>query len=289
MPTLRDIKRRIISVKNTRQITKAMKMVAAAKLRKAQAKMFEARPYAEKMKSVITDLARGSERELHPLLAFRPRKTVEVIVMTGDRGLCSAFNSNILRAAIGFISNLKREGFEVSISAIGKKGRDYFKRRAIPLRKSWTGLSGRIVYTSAQEVANEIIENYINETIDEVFLIYNEFKSILTQKVSIMKLLPIDLETETEGKVVSGADFLYEPSEQEILNRLLPKNVEIQIFRALLESQASEEAARMTAMENATKNATEMTDRLTLQYNKARQAAITRELMDIVGGAEALK
>lgn len=288
MPTLRDIKRRIVSVKNTRQITKAMKMVAAAKLRKAQTKMLEARPYAAKMNAVIADLAAGAERGLHPLLAARPRKTVEVIVMTGDRGLCGAFNSNILRAASGVIGELKRQGFEVSISTIGKKSRDYFKRRSIPMRKSWTGFSGRIVYSNAQEVANEIIESYANETIDEVFLIYNEFVSVIVQRVSVVRLLPIS-PIETEREPVSGAEFIFEPSQQDIFERLLPKNIEIQVFKALLESQASEEAARMTAMENATKNANEMIDKLTLQYNKARQATITKELMDIVGGVEALK
>lgn len=288
MPTLRDIKRRIVSVKNTRQITKAMKMVAAAKLRKAQTKMLEARPYAAKMNAVIADLAAGAERGLHPLLAARPRKTVEVIVMTGDRGLCGAFNSNILRTASGFIGELKRQGFEVSISTIGKKSRDYFKRRSIPMRKSWTGFSGRIVYSNAQEVANEIIESYANETIDEVFLIYNEFVSVIVQRVSVVRLLPI-FPVETEREPVSGSEFIFEPSQQDIFERLLPKNIEIQVFKALLESQASEEAARMTAMENATKNANEMIDKLTLQYNKARQATITKELMDIVGGVEALK
>lgn len=286
MPTLRDIKRRIRAVNNTRQITKAMKMVAAAKLRKSQTRMFEMRPYAEKMDAVLKNLSKGADSELHPLLVVRPRKTVEVLVITSDRGLCGAFNSNILRASSNFISNLRTNGFDVNVSVIGKKAVDYFKRRSVSLRQSWTGLSGRVTYYNAQEVARDIIENYTNETIDEVVLIYNEFKSVVAQKVNVARLLPL---APVEGGTEPALDFLYEPTQQGIYNILLPKNVEIQIYRALLESQASEEAARMTAMENATKNANEMIEKLTLQYNKARQAAITRELMDIVGGVEALK
>ncbi|MGD0885050.1 MAG: ATP synthase F1 subunit gamma [Thermodesulfovibrionales bacterium] len=290
MPTLRDIKRRIRAVNNTRQITKAMKMVSAAKLRKAQTRMLEMRPYADKMGAVLTNLARGAESGLHPLLVARPRKIVEVVVITSDRGLCGAFNSNILKAAARHITHVRQEGFEVSISAIGKKAVDYFKRRNIALRGTWTGLSGRIAYSNAQEVASDIIDNYVSETIDEVVLIYNEFKSVISHHVTLAKLLPLADAGGPEGRSDEPTrDFLYEPSQEEVFMVLLPKNVEIQIFRALLESQAAEEAARMTAMENATKNANEMIDRLTLQYNKARQAAITKELMDIVGGVEALK
>ncbi len=290
MPSLRDIKNRIQAVKNTGKITKAMKMVAAAKLRKAQDAMMKMRPYSDKMKSVLTGLSAGIERETHPLLALRPRRTVEVIVLTSDKGLCGAFNANILKASHKLIHNLEDEGFDVSITAIGKKSRDYFKRRNIAVRKQWTGLSGKVVYSSAQEVAQEVIGSYIAEEIDEVLLVYNEFKSVIAQKVTVNKLLPIvQMEEEEEGTALSTADYIFEPSEGEILNRLLPKNIEIQIFRALLESQAAEEAARMTAMENATKNTKEMVDRLTLTYNKARQASITAELMDIVGGSEALK
>lgn len=288
MPTLRDIKRRIKAVNNTRQITKAMKMVAAAKLRKSQGRMLEMRPYADKMSSVLRSLARGGEGAIHPLLIARPRKTVEVVVLTSDRGLCGAFNSNILRAATRTISSLREEGFGISVSAVGKKAVDYFRRRNVPLRSSWAGLSGRIAYTNAQEVAQDIIGQYVGEAIDEVLLVYNEFRTVVAQQVAVVRLLPL---AAPEGAEATEAplDFLYEPSPEEIYGLLLPKNVEIQIYRALLESQASEEAARMTAMENATKNANEMIGRLTLQYNKARQAAITKELMDIVGGVEALK
>jgi len=290
MPSLRDIKKRIQAVKNTGKITKAMKMVAAAKFRKAQTSLLKMRPYADKMHSVLAGLAAGVERELHPLLAERPRRRVEVVVMTSDKGLCGAFNANILKESARVIEQLKSEGFDVSISTIGRKARDYFRRRHVEMRKSWTGLSGKVLYSDAQEVAGEIIGAYTAEEIDEVLLIYNEFKSVIAQKVTTTRLLPIEPFEEEEGsKAMVPADFIFEPSEREILERLLPKNIEIQIFRALLESQAAEEAARMTAMENATKNTQEMVERLTLQYNKARQAAITTELMDIVGGAEALK
>lgn len=288
MPTLRDIKRRIRAVNNTRQITKAMKMVAAAKLRRSQTRMLEMRPYADKMNAVLRSLARGAESAAHPLLAFRPRKTIEVLVITSDRGLCGAFNSNILKTAQKVIAELRKDNFEVVFSVIGKKAADFCKRRNIPMRGSWTGISGRVTYAHAQEVANDIIENYIGETVDEVVLIYNEFRSVISQQVSVKRLLPL-VSPEAGEDTEPAMDFLYEPSQEEIFNVLLPKNVEIQIFRALLESQASEEAARMTAMGNATKNADDMVSRLTLQYNKARQASITKELMDIVGGVEALK
>jgi len=288
MPTLRDIKKRIKAVQNTSKITKAMKMVAAAKFRKAQQRMFEMRPYADKMHSVLSSLAVVAEGEPHPLLALRPRKTVEVLVITSDRGLCGAFNTNILKAATRQIAELNKEEFEVSVSSVGRKARDYFKRRNVTLRKSWTGISGRISYANAQEIASDVIENYVNEIVDEVVLIYNEFKSVVAQKVVVKRLLPIAA-MEEEGESLATAIFLYEPSQEEVFSRLLPKNIEIQIFRALLESQASEEAARMSAMENATKAANDMINSLTLQFNKARQASITKELMDIVGGVEALK
>jgi len=292
MPTLRDIRKRLKAIQNTKKITAAMKMVAAAKLRKVQDRMLNFRPYAIKMDSVLSDLAKVAEREIHPLFAVRPRKTVEVLIFTSDRGLCGAFNTNILRASANYIAGLKKEGYELSLSAVGRKARDYFRRRNVPLRKSWTGLSGKVSYTSAQEIATDLIENYTNETIDEVCLIFNEFKSLILQKVTILRLLPIGSLEPGEGQakepLVSG-DYLYEPSRELIFGTLLPKHVEIQVFRGLLESQAAEEAARMTAMENATKNCGELIDKVTLLANKVRQAGITKELMDIVGGVEALK
>lgn len=289
MPGLKEIRKRIGSVKSTKQITKAMKMVAAAKFRKAQTRILELRPYADKMNSVLTSLAKTVETG-HPLLEVRPRKRVEVLALTGDKGLCGAFNTNIMKAVLKIIKEMRSEGIEVNVSAIGKKGTDLLKRRGFAARRSWVGIAGRISYLNAKEVTGDIIENYINETFDEVILIYNEFKSALVQKVSIVRLLPLaSVKTEEAESQEPAASFIYEPSQQAIFDNLLPKNLEIQVFRALLESQASEEAARMTAMENATKAADDMIASLTLQYNKARQASITKELMDIVGGVEALK
>jgi F-type H+-transporting ATPase subunit gamma len=289
MPGLKEIRKRISSVKSTKQITKAMKMVAAAKFRKAQTRIIELRPYADKMNAVLTGLAKTVETG-HPLLEVRLRKRVEILVLTSDKGLCGAFNANIMKAAIRLIKETQAGGVEVSVSAIGKKGADLFKRRGFSLRQAWTGISGRISYMNAKEITQDVIDNYVNETFDEVYLVYNEFRSALVQKVSVARLLPLaPVEAEGAAEQEEAADFLYEPSQQMIFDMLLPKNLEIQVFRALLESQASEEAARMTSMENATKAADDMIANLTLQYNKARQASITKELMDIVGGVEALK
>jgi F-type H+-transporting ATPase subunit gamma len=288
MATLRDIKRRIKAVESTSKITKAMKMVAAAKFRKAQQRMLEMRPYAERMGQILSNLSTAAESSVHPLLEARPRKNIELIVLTSDRGLCGAFNSNIMKAATRYIADLQKDEMQVVPSVVGRKARDYFRRRGVQMRKTWTGISGKIGYANAQEIAADIIENYLNETVDEVVLIYNEFKTVVSQKVVISRLLPLAPIEHQEGGAPE-LNFLFEPSRQAIFSSLVPKNVEIQIFRALLESQASEEAARMAAMENATKSAGEMIDRLTLQFNKARQASITKELMDIVGGVEALK
>jgi len=268
-----------------------MKMVAAAKMRKVQDRMLNFRPYAMRMETVLSDLAKVAEREIHPLLALRPRKTVEVVVITSDKGLCGAFNTNILKAAYKYIDGLKQEGIEVSLSVVGRKARDFFRRRNFPMRNAWIGLSGKISYANAQEVAENLVENYTNETYDEVVVIYNEFKSMISQKVTINKLLPVGtLEGEGGQKEQSmTADYLYEPTRAAIFERLLPKYIEIQAYRALLESSAAEEAARMAAMENATKNCSELIDKVTLLANKVRQASITKELMDIVGGVEALK
>ncbi|MEJ2324579.1 MAG: ATP synthase F1 subunit gamma [Nitrospirota bacterium] len=298
MATLRDIQRRIRAVKNTRQITSAMKMVAAAKLRRAQTRMMDLRPYADKMGEVISSLSTGADLEMNPLLAKRPPKVLEVMVITSDRGLCGAFNTNVMKAAQQLVgdlrANVEKDTLaggppEISITTLGKKARDYYRRRNISMRKSWTGLSGRIDYASAQEIAADIIERYTTEAVDGVYLVYNMFVNVAVQQVTTRKVLPVEPPDAPPAEGGLTADFIFEPSEEALFDALLPKNVEIQIFRAMLESQASEEAARMTAMENATKSANEMIETLTLQYNKARQAAITAELMDIVGGVEALK
>lgn len=293
MATLRDLRKRLKAIQGTKKITAAMKMVAASKLRKVQDRMLNFRPYAIKMNTVLSDLAKATEgSEDHPLLLTRPPKKVELVVITSDKGLCGAFNTNILKAATQHINALKKEGREVSVSVVGRKARDYFRRREIPLRKTWLGLSGKINYVSAQEIAADLIENYASEASDEVILIYNEFKSIIVQKVTVTRLLPIGgmetSDTQTAANI-PYAPFLYEPSRELLFERLLPKYIEIQAYRALLESQAAEEAARMAAMENASKNCEELITKVTLHANKVRQAGITKELMDIVGGVEALK
>ncbi|MDX9714765.1 MAG: ATP synthase F1 subunit gamma [Dissulfurispiraceae bacterium] len=293
MPGLKEIRKKIGAVKSTRQITKAMKMVSAAKFRRSQGRMFELRPYADKMASVLADLSASVDKE-HPLLQSRPRKKIELLVFTGDRGLCGAFNTNIMKAATKLLKEFSDEGLEVVVSTIGKKGTDLFRRRKADIRRSWTGLSGKITYANAQEIAQDFIENYTSEVFDEVIIIYNQFKSPVVQKVTTARLLPIaaindDAAVSDHGPDSQNMPAEFEPSEQAVFDKLLPKNIEIQIYRALLESQASEEAARMAAMENATRNAEDLISQLTLQYNKARQAAITKELIDIVGGVEASK
>ncbi len=290
MATLRDIKRRIKAVTSTRQITKAMKMVSASKLKRVQGRMLEMRPYATKMDEVIKSLARGADKESSPLLIERPRKNVEVIVLTSDRGLCSAFNTNVMKLATRVMAEMKTQGVEnVQISTVGKKAADFYRRRGIKLKNSWTGFSGRVSYENAKLVATSMIQGYVSGEVDEVVVIYNKFKNVVQQIPTSVKFLPASIEEGEAPAEGGGADFIYEPQEDVLLEFLLPKNIEIQVFSALLESQTSEEAARMAAMENATKSSTEMIDKLSLKYNKARQAGITADLMDIVGGVEALK
>ncbi len=268
-----------------------MKMVAAAKLRKVQDSMLRYRPYASKMQQVLADLAGAVETrgDLPPLLIRRPIKTVEVLVITSDKGLCGAFNTNILRVAAKEIDRIKKEGLNVSISVVGRKARDYFKRRDIPVKNVWTGISGKLQYTHAQMIAQELINSYVSEAVDEVLVIYNEFKSVISQRVVINRILPIGRISSESSEQPTFIPFTYEPRAPELFAMLLPIYIEIQIYRALLESQAAEEAARMTAMDNATKNCDELIKKTTLIANKVRQASITKELMDIVGGVEALK
>ncbi|MBF0515735.1 MAG: ATP synthase F1 subunit gamma [Nitrospirae bacterium] len=288
MPNLRDIRTRITSVTNTGKITKAMQMVSAAKLRRAQNAMLATRPYAIKLFEMLSYLASAVERESYPLLNLRQRRLVELIVLTSDKGLCGAFNTNVLKETARLINELKAEGIAVSIVAVGKKARDYFHRVGIPIRKTFVDFYKHVKFEDAQAIAGEIIESYTNESVDELIIVYNEYKTVLQQTPKRARLLPV--ETQASGYTGDGIldKFIFEPSEAEILNALLPKYVENQIFRAVLESRVSEEAARMVAMENANKNTKDLMGKLTLQYNKARQAAITIELMDIVGGAEAL-
>jgi F-type H+-transporting ATPase subunit gamma len=287
MPSLRDIKRKITSVKKTQQITKAMKMVAAAKLRRAQDRVIAARPYSRKMLQVIANLAAREPRVQHPLLAKREPKKVKLLVLTSDRGLCGAYNTNILRKATETVKQFTAENKEVSVNVIGRKGRDFFRKRSTyTLGNVWTEL-GMIGYEKAADIGSHIVDRFIAGEADEVYLLYNEFKSVMQQKVTLEKLLPVEPPADPDPFMI--AVYLYEPSEEEIMSSLLPKHIEVQVFRSLLESQASEMGARMTAMDSATRNAKDMISKLTLKFNKQRQAAITKEISEIVGGAEALK
>jgi len=287
MGSLRDIRRRINSVKSTRQITKAMKMVSAAKLRRAQNKMTEARPYASKMEDVLRSLVAGVDRETHPLLAEREAANSLVLVITGDRGLCSSFNTNALKGGDRLVTRLRGDGKTVMASAIGKKARRHIRKKDYEVQNEWEGLSGKVEFSVASEIAKTAIAAFVDEKVDEVYLVFNEFKSVTVQNVVAKQLLPIESSASEDS--ADNTEFLFEPSILGILDQLLPKYVEVQVFQALLESQAAEEAARMAAMENATQAATDMIGALTLEFNKARQATITAELMDIIGGAEAVK
>lgn len=288
MPSLRDIKRRITSVQNTQQITRAMRMVSAAKLRRAQEAILAARPYAEKLEEVLSAVASRAEGVDHPLLRHRPIRRVELVVMTSDRGLAGAFNSNITRLAQRFLWENEKTYEKIQISTIGRKGADFFRSRGIETRKDYTGVFEALTFEQAQAIAKELREAYEHDELDAVLLLYNEFASAMVQRPSLVQLLPIRPDQEEE-QAPEGADYLYEPNAQEVLGELLPRHLEMQVWRALLESVASEHAARMVAMENATKNSGELIAKYTLQYNRARQAYITTELMEIVSGAEALK
>ena len=302
MPSLRDIRNRIGSVKSTRQITKAMKMVAAAKLRRAQEAVLKTRPYAQLLEQTLARVAvRASEAAkagmkgvmaaeygVHPLLVQRTERTAEVVVITSDRGLAGGFNSNIARRAQRFLTENADRFQKVQLATIGRKGRDYFRARKIDIRKDFTGVHSDLRYEKAEAIAEEYSRMYLSGEVDAVFLAYNEFKSAISQKPVVFQLFPI--ETASAGdSATSGIDFKYEPSREELLEKLLPRHVAMQVWRALLESAASEHGARMSAMESATKNADEMIAMLSLQYNRARQAYVTKELMEIVSGAEALK
>jgi F-type H+-transporting ATPase subunit gamma len=286
MATLRDIRRRIRSVESTQKITRAMKLVAAAKLRRAQERILSARPYAVKMAELLSSLVRRAEGDAHPLLVRRPAARKRLVIVTADKGLCGAFNSNILRASLAFL----REQGETSVTlvVVGKKARDFYRRRPYEIKSEMLGFFDRLAYSHAQELAGGLMQEYLAGEVDEVHLMYNEFRSVAVQRVKREQLLPIEPEA-AEGQGEAGGDYIYEPSPEAILAALLPRHVTTQVYRALMESVAGEYGARMTAMEAATKNAKEMIGVLTIQYNKARQERITKELLDIVGGAEALR
>ena len=289
MANLKEIRKRIVSVKNTQKITRAMKLVAAARLRKAQEAITRQRPYALETLKMLSSLAArtGEDEDLHPLLAKREPKKVMLVVLTSDRGLAGGFNVIISKRAHKFYQELTDQGADVVVSSIGRKGHDYLRRRNVPVGRSFGNVYEDLTYKKASEIGDVIATDYAGHDLDAVYLAYNEFKSAMTQTVVIERLLPIEPMEVSEQETM--VDFIYEPDQRSILDSILPLYLNVEIYRALLESVASEHGARMTAMDNATKNATEMIDALTLVANRARQAAITTELMEIISGAEALK
>ncbi len=303
MPSLKTIRKRITSVKATQKITKAMKMVAGARLARAQARIVSMRPYAVKTREILDGVsaamaAKQTDQEysadatvdaMHPLLARRPEKNVLLIVLSGDRGLCGAFNTNVSKAAFQTWRAKKEAGAEVQIATIGKKGRDYLNRRRAQVNRDFPKLYDGLDMSKAASVSRWVVAQFEKGEVDSVYLVYNEFKSAITQQVNVEQLLPLPEPPPEKEGTLRPTEYGFEPNERVVLERLVPMYVEISIYRALLESQASEYGARMTAMDAATRNAKEMIGRLTLQYNRARQAAITKELMEIIGGAEALK
>lgn len=294
MPSTQDLRRRIRAVRNMQQVTRAMRMVAAARLRRAQERVISARPYANNMVELLESLLRRLEGELHPLLREREGERDLLVLITADKGLCGAFNANLIRAALAFLQ--KREGRKVELVAIGRKGRDFFRRRRVPIRAEYVNLTARpLEFLQAQEIASKTMADYLDPAreIQEVTMIYNEFKSVASQRVVVEPLLPLRRPVPT-GVAGNGSprvfiEHLYEQPPKEILGSLLPRVVETQVFRALLESSASEHGARMMAMEAATKNAKEVIDLLTLNMNRVRQASITRQIIEIVSGAAALE
>jgi F-type H+-transporting ATPase subunit gamma len=286
MPSLKQIKRRIASVKSTQQITRAMKMVAAAKLRRAQENIVKARPYSNKLKQVIRELAEHADPSMHPLLAVRPVKEIGVVVVTSDRGLAGSFNTNIIKRAIREIEHVKKIDPQIHLVSIGRKGSDFFRKRGYDVIQSHTQLFQDLHFGVAASIGESLVDLYVKAKLDRIYLIYNEFKSAIQQFVIVEQLLPIIPE---DAPVRRGIDFLYEPDALNVLSGVLPLYVNVRMWRVFLESNAAEHGARMTAMENATENAKELIDSLTLHYNKARQAAITKELLEVVSGAEGMR
>ena len=285
MATLQDIRRRIGSVKNTKQITRAMKVVAASRLRRAQERIFNARPYANQMMELLESLAARLEQQQVPLLARRPERKILLVLITADRGLCGAFNANLFRTAQHYIR--ERGADKVSLVAVGRKGRDFFRKRSVKMTAEYVNIFRQLEFSHAKDLADKIIDLYVSESVDAVDFIYNEFKSMMTQNVKVERYLPIEPMAPPEGEFL--ADYIYEQPPADILKVLLPRYVEAQIFRALLESQAAELAARMTAMDSATNNADELIESLRLKLNRIRQAGITREIIEVVSGAQSLE
>jgi len=297
MASLRAIRSRIKSVRSMQKITKALKLVSAAKLRRAQDAVVRTRPYAQALDELLASLARAradAEIPPHPLMDVRAaQKRIEVVLLTSDRGLCGGFNANIIRRAQRFLVEEGDKYEVIQFSTIGRRGRDFAKKRGIQTRKDYVGFFGRLRYSMAKEVADDLIAEYRERKLDAVYLLYNQFKSAITQVITLKQLLPIVAEAEQAKAAGKGGfitpEHIYEPSRHQLLEHLIPRELAMQIWRALLESEASEHGARMSAMESATSNANDTIARLSLQYNRARQASITKELMEIVSGAEALK
>jgi len=289
MPSLKAIRTRITSVKNTRKITRAMKLVSTAKLKRAQAALIAARPYTAAIAKVVSELSAVAGTSAHKLFEERPLQNAAIVVVTSDRGQAGAFNANVVKAVERHAASELSGATEVSLRIIGRKGNQYFARRRTTITSFDPAPTGLTALETARETANRIIDDFTAGKVDRVFVVYNEFKSAISQTVRVKQILPVVPEQVADASEAAGVDFLYEPSKEELLSRLVPLYVQIQLYRAALESIAAEFAARMTAMENATKNAGEMIAKLTLSYNRARQASITKELLEIIGGAEALK
>jgi len=287
MPSLIDLRRRIRAVKSTQQITKAMKMIAASRLRKSQDRILNARPFADQMLRVLRGLAARTDPSVHPLLAVREEHAALIIIVTADKGLCGSFNTNIIKAA-GHVLVGGDRSRTVTLGLVGRKGRDFFRRRGYDVTYERVHVFQRLSFEDAREIADLAAAQFIEEKVDAVYLIYNEFKSVLQQRVVTEQLLPIPREHLDDEAPAARVDYLYEPDEKALLEQLLPAYVRTHVWRVLLESGAAENAARMTAMDAATKNAAEMMDALTLYMNKVRQAAITREIIEVVSGAQAL-
>jgi F-type H+-transporting ATPase subunit gamma len=284
MPSLIDIRRRIRSVKNTQQITKAMKMVSAAKLRRAQDRVIASRPYAAMLRKVLENVAAAvagdEEAGGNPLLAQRAEQRILLVLVTGDKGLAGAFNTNLIKGAQRFVT--EHPGAKVRMELIGRKGRDFFRKRAADIAGEHVGLAAKVVYAELAAIAQKAIELYCKEEIDAVYILYNEFKSVVAQKLTLSRVLPVEVPERAEP-----VDYIFEQPPAEMLKALLPKYVELEFYRAVLESAAAEHAARMTAMEAATSNAGEMIEKLTLYMNRVRQASITKEIIEVVSGAAA--
>lgn len=289
MAGLKEIKRRISGAKNTRKITRAMKMISAARLRRAQQRITELRPYAQKTVELLTSVAsrvNPEDDDVSPLLRRREERKVLLVVITSDRGLAGAFNAGINKRAFAIWKKMESEGKQVTFATIGRKGNDFFRRRGATIEKSFTHVFDNLTSSKAGEIGRYIVGRYVEEDLDAAYIVYNEFKSAIAQIVTVQRVLPVQLPEKTEQ---DSTDYIYEPSQKALLERLLPMYMEVTSFRALLDSVASEHGARMTAMDNAMRNASDVIASLTLKYNRARQAAITKELMEIIGGAEALK